>query len=185
MKKIGGIILAFLIVVPVFFYSCKEEEKEEVPFERSIPSKGIYFKAQIGDVIWEGASLAEMYAKREPIGSEDYKMIDLIACTDDESDPNLAIVRKRVYAHVQILEDGSFANYRVQYQENKSTTYPIAFEQWFEYKSGSLKVINATDSTITARFDGVLENVYDYETEEKNVILYFQEFPIEAVLFKK
>jgi hypothetical protein len=171
MKRIKSIYVLLVLILPILFSSCDPEESFEPKFEDGIPPTGLYFKAKIGDVVWQGNDLAQMFSKTEPQGSEN-KMITLI--------------RNRVYVHVNVNDDGSFSGYRVQYVKNKSysnTGGYFNFDEWMEYENGSLNVIKNENGRITAKFTGKLSPVNNY-AEDVDVIIYFQEFPINPVVKK-
>jgi hypothetical protein len=111
-------------------------------------------------------------------------MIDFVACSD--LDNMITLIRNRVYVHVSVNDDGSFSGYRVQYVKNKSYnslgSY-FNFDEWMEYENGSLNVIKNENGKITAKFTGKLSPVNNY-AEDVDVIIYFQEFPINPVAKK-
>jgi len=183
MKRIKSIYVLLVLILPILFSSCDPEESFEPKFEDGIPPTGLYFKAKIGDVVWQGNDLAQMFSKTEPQGSEN-KMIDFVACSD--LDNMITLIRNRVYVHVNVNDDGCFSGYRVQYVKNKSysnTGGYFNFDEWMEYENGSLNVIKNENGRITAKFTGKLSPVNNY-AEDVDVIIYFQEFPINPVVKK-
>lgn len=182
MKRITILSVLLVLIIPFIFSSCEPEEKDEPKFEEGIPSTGIYFKAKIGDVVWEGDNFPEMFAKTEPQGAEN-RMFDFVTCTDYED--GITTIRNRAYVHVNVKDDGSFSNYRTQYVKNKSYNPAgyFNFDEWMESNSGTLKIIKNENGKITAKYTGVLKPVNNYADEVK-VIFYFQEFPINPVYAK-
>lgn len=174
MKRFTTFSILIALLLPFVFSACSQ--KEEDNNGNPIPESGIYFKMKRGNNIWEGANITEMYVKTEP-DNANYKMLDFTVCTDDQTNSNLATIGQWLYLHVQVNEDGSFSNYSVKYAKNKTTTYPIHFDEYMEYKSGTLTVIYKDENKITARFEGVLHPVNGY-AEDQHVVIYFQEFPL-------
>ncbi len=175
MKRFITISVIVLLIFPFIFWSCKED-KDDYNFDEGIPSDGFYFKSKFDDIIWEGNTFPEMMVKTEPIGAEE-KMYEFIACSEDQSNPSILNIRYRVYLRVKVNKDGSFSDYRVQFFKDKSTSVPSHFEEYMEYKSGNLEIIDRTDNTVTAIFRGVLKRVNGYG-EDAETTIYFQEFPI-------
>jgi len=164
-------------MIPFIFSSCKTDEKNKIIFEEGIPPTGTYFKIQVDDSVWEGDNFAQMHVKTEPQGAG-YNMLDFIVCTDIENGIN--VINTKVYISVKENQDNSFSNYRVQYIKNKSynpSDKYFNFDEWMEYKSGSLKIINNEGGKITAKFIGTLKAANNYR-EDADVIIYFQEFPV-------
>lgn len=178
MKRFTTFSILFALLLPFVFSGCKEDT-EEAPFNESIPSSGLYFKIKIGDRVWEGNNMPEMFVKTEPEG-EASKMLDFIVCTDDETNPAITKIGQRLYLHANVNDDGSFSNYNIVYKKNATTTYPTSFDEYMNYKSGTLTVISQTEDKITAKFIGVLSPVNNY-AEDVNVIIYFQDFPLDRV----
>ena len=178
MKRITTLSILIILIFPFIFSSCKEEEEFGKDFWVGIPSSGTYFKIQVDDMIWEGDDFMQMYAKKG-IQGDGSSMLDLVVCTDIENMINT--VKRKVYIYVKVNTDGSFSNYRVQYIKNKSKS-PYGsyfdFEEWMEYRSGSLKIIKNEGGKITAKFTGKLRIANNLRADA-NVIIYFQEFPIQ------
>jgi len=178
MKRFTTFSILCALLIPFFFSGCKDDA-EETPFNDSIPSSGLYFKMKIGDKVWEGNNMPEMFVKKEPEG-ETSKMLDFIVCTDDETNTAITVLGQRLYLHAKVNDNGSLSNYNIVYKKNATTTYPTSFDEYMNYKSGTLSVISQTDDKITAKFVGVLSPVNDY-AEDVSVIIYFQEFPLDRV----
>lgn len=177
MKRVFFLSIIIALLSSFLFWSCKDEDEPAIDtnFMASIPSSGIYFKAKIGkDITWEGSNIAEMYAKIEPEGDTN-KFIDLVVCTEDQTSAP-AILKQWCYTHVSIKNDGSFSNYAIKYAKNKSTGYPFSFDEYMNYRSGKLQIIEQTPTTITAKFTGKLYRIND--NSELEVVIYFQEFPV-------
>ena len=54
MKRIKSIYVLLVLILPILFSSCDPEESFEPKFEDGIPPTGLYVKAKIGDVVWQG-----------------------------------------------------------------------------------------------------------------------------------
>ena len=181
MKRFTTFSILCALLLPLFFSGCKDDTTE-TPFNESIPSSGLYFKMKIGDRVWEGKNMPEMFVKTEPEGAAS-KMLDFIVCTDDETNPDITKIGQRIYLHANVNDNGSFSNYNIVYKKNATTTYPTSFDEYMNYKSGTLTVISQTEDKITAKFTGVLSPVNDY-AENVSVIIYFQEFPLNRLTSK-
>lgn len=177
MKRIRALSVIFILIIPFVFLSCNSEDKNKINFEEGIPSSGTYFKIQVDDIVLAGDDFLQMHVNTSPQGAG-YNMFDFIVCSNIENGIN--IIDTKVYISVKENDDNSFSNYRVQYIKNKIFD-PIGkffnFEEWMEYKTGSLNVIRNDGNTITAKFTGTLKAANNYR-EDAQVIIYFQEFPI-------
>ncbi|NCC17613.1 MAG: hypothetical protein EOM29_01590 [Bacteroidia bacterium] len=169
-----------LLFIPILFWGCKEKE-EDYNFNEGIPPSGVFFKARIDDIVWQNNHLPEMMVKTEPIGAPE-KMYEFIACSENQANPSIMNIRYRVYLRVKVNADGSFSDYRVQFFKDKTTAVPSHFDEYMEYSSGKLEIIEKTENTITAIFKGVLKRANNYdEDKEVDATIYFQEFPIHKI----
>lgn len=184
MKRITTLSILIILIFPFIFSSCEKEEEFGKDFWVGIPSSGTYFKIQVDNTIWEGDidSFKQMYVKTEPDGS-DYKTFDFVVCTELENGIN--VIQKKVYINVKVNDDNYFSNYRVQYIKEKSgpVNGHYNFDEWMEYKTGSLTIVKKDEIKMTAKFKGTLKAANNYR-EDADVMIYFQEFPINPTYSK-
>ncbi|MDD2530083.1 MAG: hypothetical protein PHN41_02525 [Bacteroidales bacterium] len=180
MRRLITKSILVLLFIPILFWGCKEKV-DDYDFNEGIPSSGLFFKAKFDDIVWQNNFLPEMIVKTEPNGVTE-KMYEFIACSEDQSNPSIMNIRYRVYLRVRVNPDGTYSDYRVQFFKDKSTSVPSHFDEYMEYNSGKLNIISQTESTITAKFEGVLKRANNYnEDKDVEATIYFQEFPIHKI----
>ena len=178
MKRIKTLLVLLILILPFIFSSCETEEEFGKDFAIGIPETGRYFKIQVDDIVWQGDDFPQMQL------TTDNLRLDFIVCTDYD----IRVFKKRVYINAVMNDDGSFSNYSVQYIQNKvwnDTGGYFDFEEWMIYQSGALKILKNENGLVNAKFTGKLKPPPGSKyRDEANVIIYFQEFPINPVSTK-
>ena len=172
MKRINTLSILLILIIPFLFSSCETEEEFGKDFWIGIPETGRYFKIQVDDIVWQGDDFPQMQL------TTDNRRLDFVVCTDYD----IREFKKRVYINAALNNDGSFSNYTVQYIENKvwnDIKGVFEFKEWMIYQSGTLKILKNENGLVNAKFTGKLKPPHDSRyRDDANVIIYFQEFPI-------